>query len=116
MGFEEEQKMLVPMAPYMWGWPAGQPLEAQNALPGFTYEDFTGGGALVLLKDGKRQSVSFSWNFEACPSGKVCVEGSDYLTFAELQAHTGGDLGATGVNGKELFPFLPQAFEHLTGT
>jgi len=111
--FEEEQKLLVPMAPYMWGWPAGKPTDAPAG--GLMYGDFTGGGALVLLKDGKKQAGTFSWIYGPCPSGKVCEEGSDDLTYAQLQAHVGGDLRKMSANIKDLFPFMPDIAEHVTG-
>jgi len=112
--FEEDQKFLVPTAPYTWAWPAGKPSGAPFG--GAMYDLSSGGGALVLIKDGRELPITYSYNFDKpCPSGKKCEPGSNDLTFARLQAHGGGDLSKPFVNIKNLFPFLPDVTEHLTG-
>lgn len=109
--FEEEQTLLVPMAPFTWGWPGGTPAEAPY--DGLMY-NVTRFGALALLADGK-PGVAYSYVFGPCPSGKACQAGSDDLSFASLQAHFAGDLRVDSVNMKTMIPLLPDAASAITG-
>jgi len=108
---EAEQTLLVPIAPYSWGWPAGTPKGAPHG--GVIYS-VTEAGALVLTGNGT--GSTFSYKFGPCPSGKECTEGSNNLTYANLQVHPHGDLREYAVNLAHMIPGLPEPlFKHIQG-
>jgi len=108
---QEEQTLIVPISPYIWGWPAGTPKDAPAG--GIMY-GFTEAGALVLTQDG--DGVTFSYKFGTCPRGRACTAGSNNLTFSNLQVHPHGDLSKYAVDFAQMIPFLPEfPFKYIQG-
>jgi len=108
---EEEQTLLVPMTPYMWGWPAGTPKAAPAN--GLMY-GFTEAGALAIIQGG--DGTTFSYKFGTCPRGKKCTRGTNNLTYASVQVHPHGDLSKYAVDFAQMVPFLPEfPFKHIQG-
>jgi len=105
--YEEDRTLVVPYAPFMWAWPGG--MNDKAPLSGALYTKLARGKTMPVLPDAH---PAFAFKFEECPGGididfipfhgyegHKCVAGSGTgkdLTFAKLQAWTGGNPTAIG--------------------
>lgn len=90
--WEDEKVLIVPVAPYNWGWYGGPNGTAPSKATanGAVYMQL--GGWWQANSFGTAANVSTSFAFGPCPTNHKCEEGSDDFTYASLQSHPGDDL------------------------
>eukprot|EP00928_Gymnodinium_smaydae_P098070 TRINITY_DN9034_c0_g1_i1.p1 TRINITY_DN9034_c0_g1~~TRINITY_DN9034_c0_g1_i1.p1 ORF type:complete len:346 (+),score=48.02 TRINITY_DN9034_c0_g1_i1:62-1039(+) len=90
--FEDEKILLLPVAPYNWGWYGGPAGTAPSGAFGNGNAYKALGGWWQANNFGTAANVTTSFAFGPCPAGYKCREGSNNFSFASLQSHPGDDL------------------------
>lgn len=90
--FEESNQYIMPLAPFMWGWPISEPPQAPHG--GVLYK--LGLNATVQAAYGLTgNQLTLSYKFGPCPSGaKYCSPDhpGDDTAYATMQSHNQGNL------------------------
>merc|ERR1711920_1157271 len=86
--------LLLPNSPFSWTW-YGNTTPSSNASHFNRLYEY--GDVQALAESSTRANITVAAAFKDCPAERVCEEGSDNFSFADLQSHIGGNLTAPSV-------------------